>query len=110
MSAWLEIALCARGERGLCLAAHPAERAAGAAPRALPAGAGSHAANVSVTVRRQLGSKLEAMAGQPVDISYRAIGSSSGKAEFLAKNSAYGCAEIPVLESEKTAGAQQNLQ
>ena len=56
---------------------------------------------------RQLGSKLEAMAGQPVDISYRAIGSSSGKAEFLAKTSAYGCAEIPVLESEKTAGAQQ---
>ena len=58
-------------------------------------------------MRRQLGSKLEAMAGQPVDISYRAIGSSSGKAEFLAKTSAYGCAEIPVLESEKTAGAQQ---
>ena len=94
--------------RGLVV--YVAERAAGAAPRALPAGAGSHAANVSVTVRRQLGSKLEAMAGQPVDISYRAIGSSSGKAEFLAKNSAYGCAEIPVLESEKTAGAQQNLQ
>ena len=45
------------------------------------------------------------MAGQPVDISYRAIGSSSGKAEFLAKDSAFGCAEIPVLESAKAERA-----
>jgi len=107
LSAWLEIALCARGERGLCAASPPTPRSALPEPRlapCLPEPALTRRMSVS---RRQLGSKLEAMAGQPVDISYRAIGSSSGKAEFLAKTSAYGCAEIPVLESEKTAGAQQ---
>jgi ABC-type phosphate transport system substrate-binding protein len=52
----------------------------------------------------ELMSRMEAMAGLPVELSYRAIGSSSGKVEFLANASAFGCAEIPVLESEKLAG------
>ena len=35
--------------------------------------------------------------------SYRGIGSSSGKTEFLTKKNAFGCSEVPVYESDKRA-------
>jgi ABC-type phosphate transport system substrate-binding protein len=38
--------------------------------------------------------------------SYRGIGSSSGKIEFLAKKNAFGCSEVPVYESDKTPGEE----
>ena len=44
---------------------------------------------------------MEAMMGQPVDLSYRAVGSTTGKAEFLEKVNDWGCSEVPVSEAEK---------
>jgi ABC-type phosphate transport system substrate-binding protein len=48
---------------------------------------------------------MEAMMGQPVDLSYRAVGSTTGKAEFLEKVNDWGCSEVPVSEAEKAANS-----
>ncbi len=49
-------------------------------------------------------------AGQTIDLSYRGVGSSTGKVEFLAGDSAFGCSEIPVTDNERTAFGATVLQ
>lgn len=44
---------------------------------------------------------MEQWAGQPVDLGYRGVGSSTGKFEYLAGQTAFGCAELPVTTAEK---------
>ena len=44
---------------------------------------------------------MEQWAGQPVALSYRGVGSSTGKFEYLAGQTAFGCAELPVTAAEK---------
>lgn len=46
---------------------------------------------------------LKGMAVRPLHLSYRGIGSSSGIAEFVAGNSHFGCAEIPISQDNKVA-------
>eukprot|EP01047_Picozoa_sp_COSAG01_P039189 COSAG01_NODE_3223_length_6394_cov_10.166005_4_plen_823_part_01 len=47
--------------------------------------------------------KMEQWAGESVHLTYRGVGSSTGKKEYLAGSSDFGCAELPVTENEKAA-------
>jgi ABC-type phosphate transport system substrate-binding protein len=49
-------------------------------------------------------------AGQSIDMSYRGVGSSAGKVEFLAGNTAFGCSEIPVSDAELATFGSSVLQ
>jgi phosphate transport system substrate-binding protein len=59
--------------------------------------------NRAATGQWELMAKMEQWAGQSVDLSYRGVGSSTGKKEYLAGKSSFGCAELAVSAAEKAA-------
>eukprot|EP01048_Picozoa_sp_COSAG05_P004091 COSAG05_NODE_209_length_14039_cov_138.574892_1_plen_287_part_10 len=57
----------------------------------------------------ELMEKMESMAGQSLDLTYRGVGSSTGKVDFLNETTAFGCSEVPVTSTEQTTLAKTVL-